>query len=385
MFTKLLLQKYIKERAQAIVEFAIVLPILLMILVGILEVGRLIFIYAAVNNASREAVRYASAVGLNDSGTSAKFNDCTGIKGMATRSAFFVPLTITISHDIGPSTTSTNYCGGSMTADNISISSGDRVNVSVVAHYSPMVNLVPISERDFTSISSRTILGILQLAELPGGTASGCTGCGGGSPYTPSATNTSAPGAPSQTPTATATATATETSTPGVFMTFTPGASPTITLLPSSTATFTPTFTPTSTFTPTATSTPVPGCSNIMAGPLSYNTVASKTMSMTITNPHEMLTVLDVHVTWNALTGAPASKPLALKSASLGGTFWTSNPANTSGNLTIPTSGTVTIPGNNLTSTIIFTFDAVYQNTSGSSITITLSTPGCESTIITKP
>jgi len=54
---------------QAIVEFAIALPILLALLVGILEVGRMLFIYAAVTNASREAVRYASAVGLDDSGS----------------------------------------------------------------------------------------------------------------------------------------------------------------------------------------------------------------------------------------------------------------------------------------------------------------------------
>src|SRR5512138_3653877 len=83
-------KKNSSRRAQAIVEFAIVLPILLMMLVGILEVGRLIFIYAAVNNASREAVRYASAVGLNNAGTVDKYNDCAGIREMARRSAFFV-------------------------------------------------------------------------------------------------------------------------------------------------------------------------------------------------------------------------------------------------------------------------------------------------------
>ena len=53
-------QRTAGKRAQAIVEFAIVLPILLMLLVGIFEVGRLIFMYAAVTNASREAARYGS-------------------------------------------------------------------------------------------------------------------------------------------------------------------------------------------------------------------------------------------------------------------------------------------------------------------------------------
>src|SRR6266545_1170282 len=85
------------ERAQAIVEFALVLPILMMMLVGIFEVGRLIYTYAAVNNASREAARYGSAIGLDDTGTYLKYRYCDGIKNAATRSAYFTPLTIDIS------------------------------------------------------------------------------------------------------------------------------------------------------------------------------------------------------------------------------------------------------------------------------------------------
>lgn len=83
----------IKERAQAIVEFAIALPVLMMRLVGILEVGRMVFIYVAVNNASREAARYASAVGLADGGVYNKYQYCTGIREVTKQSAFIVPLT----------------------------------------------------------------------------------------------------------------------------------------------------------------------------------------------------------------------------------------------------------------------------------------------------
>lgn len=158
-----------RERAQAIVEFAIVLPILMVILVGILEVGRMVFIYAAVNNASREAVRYASAVGLNDGGTLVKYNDCTGIRTMARRSAFFTPLTITIYRDKG--LTNSNppvpinqlvYCSGA--SDTVSLESRDRVTVEVSATYRPMVNLIPINQRNIVSRSSRTILGVLELS-----------------------------------------------------------------------------------------------------------------------------------------------------------------------------------------------------------------------------
>lgn len=160
-------QKYLTERAQAIVEFAIVLPVLMLVMVGILEVGRMVFFYAAVNNASREAARYASAYGLNDDLPGVeKYKDCDGIKEMATRSAFFTPLTITIDYDHGSTATTFDTCDGA-TDSAVVVNSGtdiDRATVTVSANYSPMVNLIPISSRTFTSTSSRTILGILELS-----------------------------------------------------------------------------------------------------------------------------------------------------------------------------------------------------------------------------
>jgi Flp pilus assembly protein TadG len=159
-------QKLSGMRAQAIVEFAIVLPILLVILVGIFEFARMVFIYSAVTNASRNAVRYASAVGLEDTGTYHKYLYCDGIKQTATNSAFLLrpaDLTITISYDGGPGTSSLGSCDVSGGEASISIPDDGRVTVSVAAQYRPMVRLIPIPSRIFTSSSSRTILGILKL------------------------------------------------------------------------------------------------------------------------------------------------------------------------------------------------------------------------------
>src|SRR5574341_1014814 len=137
-------------RAQAMTEFAIALPILMALLVGIFEVGRMLFIYTAVTNASREAVRYASAVGLDDSGAYKKYYYCAGIKEMARRSAYFTPLTTTISYDHGPGTGTSDTCDG--TADTlVVIASGDRVRVTVTAQYKPMLKLIPLRSRTFTS------------------------------------------------------------------------------------------------------------------------------------------------------------------------------------------------------------------------------------------
>jgi hypothetical protein len=46
-------------RGQALVEFAFVLPILILLLVGIFDFGRAVYAFNTVNNAAREAVRLA--------------------------------------------------------------------------------------------------------------------------------------------------------------------------------------------------------------------------------------------------------------------------------------------------------------------------------------
>src|SRR3954454_6262908 len=48
-----------RRRGQAMVEFALILPILLLILVGIVDGGRMVYAYNAVANAAREAGRTA--------------------------------------------------------------------------------------------------------------------------------------------------------------------------------------------------------------------------------------------------------------------------------------------------------------------------------------
>lgn len=155
-------------RAQAIVEFAIVLPILLMILFGLFEVGRLIFIYSAATNASREAARYASAVGVEDNGLT-RFNYCEGIKQVAFQSAYLVPesdLGIEIEYDHGPGEAPFAVCNlwdAAQVDGDVVVESGDRVVVTITVHYEPMVRLIPITPRDFTFSSARTIFGIVEL------------------------------------------------------------------------------------------------------------------------------------------------------------------------------------------------------------------------------
>jgi Flp pilus assembly protein TadG len=48
-----------RRRGQALVEFALVLPIALMLLLGVFDLGRAVFIYNTLTNAAREGARLA--------------------------------------------------------------------------------------------------------------------------------------------------------------------------------------------------------------------------------------------------------------------------------------------------------------------------------------
>ena len=358
------------QRAQAIVEFALVLPILMMMLVGIFEVGRMIYTYAAINNASREAARFGSALGFDDAGYH-KYRHCAGIQDMARRSAYFVPLTIAISYDRGPGFSPFAVCDAPSGEDgDFNLTTNDRVNVTVSGTYTPLIKLIPFGTRTFTSTSARTILGFVAVGDSPS------SGSGSGVGYTSTPTSNVASTA-TTTATATITNTPTKTATSGpILPTFTPLPSSTPTLIPTSTSTATMTATATSTSTPTSTPTVVPGCGSITTGSIIY---VNNTMSLSITNPHASVTVSSIQVIWDAVKGhqTGSDKTLILQSANFGTTFW-SGLNNSSGNYTITPSSTLTIPGNNATSTITFTFHQTYDNPdNGDSIKINLSTPGC--------
>jgi len=160
-------------RGQAITEFAIVLPILMVLLVGILEAGRMVFTYAAVTNASREAVRYASAFGLDqdpdDGNKYLKYKYCKGIRNTASRAAYFMHLQasdIVIQYDHGPGTSPFDTCLVASGQDDVIVNQkpySDRVLVTITTTYRPLVKLIPIRPRTITSSSARTILGELKL------------------------------------------------------------------------------------------------------------------------------------------------------------------------------------------------------------------------------
>lgn len=53
------MRKAIKLKGQSLVEFALLLPLFLLLVLGLFEVGRAVFYYAVLNNAVREGTRVA--------------------------------------------------------------------------------------------------------------------------------------------------------------------------------------------------------------------------------------------------------------------------------------------------------------------------------------
>ncbi len=163
------------KQGQAMVEFALALPILMLIIVGLLEAGRLVFMYGAIITSSREAVRYGSVIGLVDGNPDAfRYQDCAGIIQIAQDRAFLIDpsnLTVTIEYDTGEGTTVFDTC---IDADGDGIDDGidvtpladgtpKRITVTVSTNYSPLVPLIPqFTIRDIESTSSRTYLGMIE-------------------------------------------------------------------------------------------------------------------------------------------------------------------------------------------------------------------------------
>jgi len=201
-----------REYAQAMVEFAIVFPVLLLITYGIIEFGRMIFIYAAVTGAAREGARYGAAAGDIGDGTP-HYSDCNGILAAVQRGAILNPINdVKIWYDrrpgpegtpgpnLDPTQTIKLSCPPTDAHGDDMIGLGNRIGVSVVARYTPIIHFLGFNGFDIKSENARTILVRVNIPGTPP------------SPV-PTSTRTNTP-VPTDTPTVTPTQTPVPTKTP---------------------------------------------------------------------------------------------------------------------------------------------------------------------------
>jgi len=173
-----------RPKGQALAEFSLALPILMLVVVGLLEAGRAVFMYSSVVSTSREAARYATAFGVDENDI-LHVQNCAEIRNTARRVGFLLHLEdddIDINYDSGPvlvdpdatpgsgdeyydPPTDLGSCDGDVDGT-VELTCGDRVVVTVRADYNPIVPLlIPLQNQTFSSTSARTFLGVLELSD----------------------------------------------------------------------------------------------------------------------------------------------------------------------------------------------------------------------------
>ncbi len=142
------------RKGQGLVEFALVMPIFLTLIMGIVEFSRLMIIYTGAATASREAARYGASVGVGPSGIE-HYRDCAGIRATAKRISGLAPIEdsdITIQYD----NPSTGFFEASCPPSKFEL--GDRIVVQVNLTFDPIVPLINVPPIPISSETKRTVL-----------------------------------------------------------------------------------------------------------------------------------------------------------------------------------------------------------------------------------
>ncbi|HOD05874.1 MAG TPA: pilus assembly protein, partial [Anaerolineaceae bacterium] len=191
-------------RGQGMVEFALALPVFLLLVLGIMEFSWMLFHYSITFSASREAARYGSSVGLGATNLSRDI-DCVGIRAEAFRVGRPAGITtnnqVEIRYDEGPDDTRTWTSLPSCddpTKPNTQL--GWRIAVRVTANHNSLIGIFP--SFPITSTTFRTIIKNVDMTANP-------TAPAGQHTNTPTYTVS-----PTVTPTPTETLTPTSTFTP---------------------------------------------------------------------------------------------------------------------------------------------------------------------------
>ncbi len=359
-----------KTRAQAMVEFMLVLPFLLLLIYGIIELARLAFIFSSASNASRAAARYGAASGENEQGTP-HYRDCDGIREIVNESAFisdFDDINITYDRGVNPDGTQIPISGidpspskDSCPLEDNHVRNGDRIIVQVSTSYEPIISIIPIDPLEIVSSSARTFLVSIPIlgSAVPTGFSAETS--------TPSRIPTQ--GFDTNTPTVIALFTSTR-----LPSNFTPIASTATNALPPI-LTFTPSKTPLPTYTASITPTFI-SCSGFTGVSHGHLVFKDNIMEMGIfNNTNHVLSTAQIYVEWNNDSGHQAGNEhsLHLRQITLDNQTW-------NGDILAPSKYLQdfypTIPMGE--SVIRFMFGQKYDLTDGTErIIITLGTPGC--------
>lgn len=150
------------------VEFAIVFPLLVILIIGIFEFSRVMFSYSIAIAATREAARYGAAI-QDIGGGIPQYEDCQGIKDAAKRIGKFAgindgDISIQYSNDSGIYST---VCPPGQ-----DVGFTDSIAVTIKTSISPITPMGNFTTIPVSSSSSRTILKKIRLGETGTGAGS---------------------------------------------------------------------------------------------------------------------------------------------------------------------------------------------------------------------
>jgi Flp pilus assembly protein TadG len=146
-----------------LVEFALVMPLLLLLIFGTFEFGRLIATQVALNSAAREGARFGTTIGDRNLDGVPNFADCDEIREVAKQRAVMAKIDdsdIEVFYDKGEGTPVYADCqpaGIPPAAD--TVATGDRLTVVVRGTFTSNVPLISLILNDigFEAKQSRTI------------------------------------------------------------------------------------------------------------------------------------------------------------------------------------------------------------------------------------
>jgi hypothetical protein len=182
-----------RTRGQGTVEFALALPILLLIVFGMIEFGRMLFVYIVINSAAREAARYGITVGdgtiyhtlhTGEDVVTQRYYDCDGIRAAAMEIGKFAGVKvgqISITYDHGPNITDLSdfpdppkcYWVRHRIVEHPfhsdMINYGDRIKIYISVPYTPLLSYLYLDIPDFKvrAYVNRTIVRNAKVAPGP--------------------------------------------------------------------------------------------------------------------------------------------------------------------------------------------------------------------------
>ncbi|MFN8377516.1 MAG: TadE/TadG family type IV pilus assembly protein [Anaerolineae bacterium] len=162
-----------RRRGQGLVEFALVMPILLFLIMGIFDFSRLFITYAVTSNSLRTALRLAEVRGADSANP--QYLNCQSMRAIASNVLFANAPTVTIYYSKAGNTATTYTCatGVNQYTPASNVATGDLLNIRVqtsVNFITPLIsNLWPSISLDMKG--QRTIVQQVQLGTVAGAVA----------------------------------------------------------------------------------------------------------------------------------------------------------------------------------------------------------------------